>query len=113
MNLRTFMTYAEENNGGSYCILTGESNPKNGYMVSVGTEGNYDSLNHENMREFISLNTPELFRPDRYFGIWRNGDTWTFDVSINLADLDKARKTGKKHSQKAIWDCENGCEIFL
>jgi hypothetical protein len=105
MNMRKFILTALTNGGGSYNLFTGETDPPDGYMVSLkGHEQRVDKIDWEVVRNYVSNHAFALTRPDAYFGLWES-DQWVMDVSINELDLNKAIELAIEHDQETIWDC--------
>lgn len=114
MNIRKFIALAMSNGGGSYCLFTGECNPTEGFMVSLkGHENSVEEITFENVQEYFSRNAHLLTMPDHYFGLWKNGDEWVMDVSVNETDLHRAIELGDANDQKALWDCANNVEVWI
>jgi hypothetical protein len=116
MNLQTFLSEALKNNGGSYNITTGESNPTNGYMVSLLNNElviDANDLCATVLSEYIIANADELSDDNAFVGLWINNGKAYLDVSIHYPELKYAIIAGMNNKQKAIWDFSNNRAITL
>jgi hypothetical protein len=116
MNLQTFLSEALKNNGGSYNITTGESNPNDGYMVSLPNNElviDANDLCATVLSEYIIANADELSEDNAFVGLWI--DSWRayLDVSVKYDDLETACYVGIINDQKAIYDNANAVAIHL
>jgi hypothetical protein len=111
--INTILNTAIALDGISYNILTGETNPDTGYMVSLADrEKRVDELTAKAISNYISDNMRHLTLGRTFFGVWKDGE-WVLDVSVNIPDLESAISAGLLNQQLAIWDCANGKAIFL
>lgn len=111
--LNTIIQTALRNQGITYNLVTGETNPTQGYMVSLpDREVREEVLTPENLIRFIAINADKLAENNKYLGIWQDGN-WCLDVSANITHKEEAIKLAKKWNQKAIWDCEKKEAIEL
>jgi len=116
MNLQTFLSEALKNNGGSYNITTGESNPTDGYMVSLPNCEeifNADDLCATVLKEYIIDNADELSSENSFVGLWIDNGMVYLDVSVKYDDLETACYFGIINDQKAIYDNANAVAIHL
>lgn len=117
MNIIKFIAQAKQDNGGSYCLMTGYFNPTTGYMVSLeGAEQTFEHFPSDiAVQQYILNNAERLCYHNRYLGLWYNEEKalWYMDVSVNVEDYDTAIRIGIMNSQIAIWDCAAGKEIKL
>ena len=116
MNLQTFLSEVLKNNGGSYNITTGESNPTDGYMVSLPNREevfNADDLCATVLREYIIDNADELSSENSFLGLWIDNSMAYLDVSVKYDDLETACYVGILNDQKAIYDNANAVAIHL
>jgi hypothetical protein len=116
MNLQTFLSEVLKNNGGSYNITTGESNPTDGYMVSLPNREevfNADDLCATVLREYIIDNADELSSENSFLGLWIDNGMAYLDVSVKYDDLETACYIGIINDQKAIYDNANAVAIHL
>jgi hypothetical protein len=116
MNLQTFLSEVLKNNGGSYNITTGESNPTDGYMVSLPNNElviNAYDLCANVLKEYIIDNADELIDANAFVGLWIDNDKAYLDVSIKHDDLETACYVGIINDQKAIYDNANAVAIHL
>jgi hypothetical protein len=116
MNLQTFLSEVLKNNGGSYNITTGESNPTDGYMVSLPNCEeifNADDLCATVLSEYIIDNADELSSEHSFVGLWIDNGMVYLDVSVKYDDLETACYVGIINDQKAIYDNANAVAIHL
>lgn len=116
MNLRKFLSEVLKNNGGSYNITTGESNPTDGYMVSLPNNElviDADDLCATVLREYIIDNADDLYSENSSVGIWIYNGKAYLDVSIKYNDIEAACYAGILSDQKAIYDNANAVAIHL
>lgn len=116
MNLQKFLSEVLKNNGGSYNITTGESNPTNGYMVSLPDNElvmDADDLCATVLSEYIINNADELSSDESFVGVWIDNGKAYLDVSIRYNDLETACYVGILSDQKAIYDNANAVAIHL
>jgi hypothetical protein len=116
MNLRTILSEALKNNGGSYNITTGESNPTDGYMVSLPNNElviDANDLCATMLSEYIINNAEELSSDKSFVGLWIDNGKAYLDVSVKYDDLETACYVGIINDQKAIHDNANAVAIHL
>jgi hypothetical protein len=116
MNLQTFLSEALKNNGGSYNITTGESNPTDGYMVSLPNNElviDANDLCATILSEYIINNAEELSSDKSFVGLWIDNGKAYLDVSVKYDDLETACYVGIINDQKAIYDNANAVAIHL
>jgi hypothetical protein len=116
MNLQTFLSEALKNNGGSYNITTGESNPTDGYMVSLPNNElviDANDLCATILSEYIINNADELSEDNAFVGLWIDNGKAYLDVSVKYDDLETACYVGIINDQKAIYDNANAVAIHL
>jgi hypothetical protein len=116
MNLQKFLSEVLKNNGGSYNITTGESNPTDGYMVSLPNREwvfNADDLCTNSLKEYIIDNAEELSSDKSFVGLWIDNNKAYIDVSVKHDDLETACYVGIINDQKAIYDNANAVAIHL
>jgi len=116
MNLRKFLSKVLKNNGGSYNITTGESNPTDGYMVSLPDNElviNADDLCATVLSKYIINNAADLSSSESFVGVWIDKDKAYLDVSVKFNDLEIACYVGILSDQKAIYDNANAVAIHL
>jgi hypothetical protein len=116
MNLRTILSEALKNNGGSYNITTGESNPTDGYMVSLPNNElviDANDLCATILSEYIINNAEELSSDKSFVGLWIDNGKAYLDVSVKYDDLETACYVGIINDQKAIYDNANAVAIHL
>lgn len=120
-NLRDFLKATMINKGASYNVVTGELNPKSGYMVAIaGHERVIDNVTSEKQLQYLIADylgdkaiilTSGITGDDKFVGTWVNDGKLYLDVSVNIADKDTAIALAKSSNQLAIWDCKNQTEI--
>ena len=116
MNLRKFLSEVLKNGGGSYNITTGESNPTDGYMVSLPNNElviDADDLCATVLTEYIINNAEELFSENSFVGLWIDNGKAYLDVSVKYNDIEAACYVGILNDQKAIYDNANAVAIHL
>jgi hypothetical protein len=117
MNIMKFIAQAKQDNGGSYCLMTGYFNPTTGYMVSLEcAEQKFEHFPSDiAVQQYILNNAERLCYHNRYLGLWYNEDKalWYMDVSVNVEEYASARLMGAINKQIAIWDCAKNKEIKL
>ena len=116
MNLQTFLSEVLKNNGGSYNITTGESNPTDGYMVSLPNNElviDADDLCATILSEYIMTNIEELCSDKSFVGLWIDNGKAYLDVSVKYNDIEAACYVGILNDQKAIYDNANAVAIHL
>jgi hypothetical protein len=116
MNLQTFLSEVLKNNGGSYNITTGESNPTDGYMVSLPNNEliiNAYDLCATVLKEYIIDNADKLSENDVFVGLWIDNGKAYLDVSVKINDIETACYTGIIYNQKAIYDNAKAVAIHL
>lgn len=105
------------NKGGSFNLITGETNPSTGYMVSLdGHEFRTSELDVVTLMAYAGAKMNHLSESilgETYLGIWFDGEEWVLDVSINVEEFPEALALGVYNKQEAIWDCANSKEIRL
>ena len=116
MNLSTLFYELALNNGVSYNINTGESNPTTGYMVSLnGFEETFgfDDFENKDISNYMAKHINKLSDERCFLGGWVNENQVFLDISINLQDLETAILYGINGSQQSIFDCANNKTITL
>lgn len=116
LNLQNLVSLALKNGGATYSINTGEGAPKTGYMVSIeGYERvlNDHTLTDSVVAEYIKKHSAKLSEDNVYFGIWRDGNSWFLDCSINIKRLQDAVYFAVANNQRAIYDCEYNENITI
>lgn len=114
MNLRNLLKEINDNGGVSYNFTTGDSNPTDGYMVSLpGFEMTFDIVEEQTIKDYITKNLHDLVDNNAYFGAWVDQDKIYFDVSIKIDDLYEACYSGIVNEQLAIFDNANAVAIHL
>lgn len=120
MNLLNFVQDTLKNGGASFNLLTGEYNPKNGYMIA--TKGHeiilpIEQFHQTSVAKYISEKAVMLLSgiaTNNYFlGSWIDGKNVYLDISEKTDDRQKAEKIGIDRNQIAIWDNLNSLEIRL
>lgn len=111
--LNTIIQTALKNGGITYNLVTSETNPTQGYMVSLpDREVREEILTPDNLIRFIAINADKFAENNKYLGIWQDGN-WCLDVSANITHKEEAIKLAKKWNQKAIYECETGKVIEI
>jgi hypothetical protein len=116
MNLSNLVHELALTGGFSYNVNTGESNPSNGYMVSLlGNEQQFffDDFDNKDLKNYFFSHSEQLAKPESFLGGWLDGNRVYLDVSINIQDIENAIYTGICNSQKSIYDCANKNYINL
>lgn len=120
-NLKDFLRSTIVNGGASYNVVTGELNPKVGYMVAIsGHERIIESVTNEKQLQYIIADYLKdkaiillsgITDNNKFIGTWVNDGKLYLDVSVNVSDRDEAIALAKAGNQLAIWDCANQIEI--
>lgn len=120
-NLKDFLRSTIVNGGASYNVVTGELNPKVGYMVAIsGHERIIENVTNEKQLQYLIADylkdkaiilVSGITDNNKFIGTWINEGKLYLDVSVNIADKDAAIALAKSSNQLAIWDCENQTEI--
>ena len=116
MNLSNLFYELALNDGFSYNVITGESNPTTGYMVSLnGYEEQFDFNDFDNniLKSYFLNHLESLNKEAAFLGGWLDDNKVYLDVSINISDLETAIYTGIMNNQKAIYDCANKRSIDI
>ena len=116
MNLSNLFHELALNDGFSYNVNTGESNPATGYMVSLnGFEEQFyfDDFENKDIKNYFVKHVNKLSDPSCFFGGWVNGNQVFLDVSINVPDLEQAIYLGITNNQEAIFDCALNTSIIV
>lgn len=120
MNLLNFVNDTLKNGGASFNLLTGEYNPKSGYMVA--TSGHevvipLKQFHNASLAGYIAEKSAILLsgisNTSLFLGAWVDGDKVYLDISEKVEDRQDAVKIGIERKQLAIWDNANGKEIRL
>lgn len=120
MNLLNFVNDTLKNGGASFNLLTGEYNPKNGYMVA--TQGHeivipLKKFHNASLADYIAKKSTLLLsgisNTSLFLGAWIDKGMVYLDISEKVEDRQEAVKLGIERKQKAIWDNFNGKEIRL
>ena len=108
---------AETNHiGFSYNINNGDSNPDQGFMVSIK---GYEETAPSGCdliafgRSYFLRHAEQLADPNYYMGCWVNAGRFIFDISENVQTKEVAIQLGSMNNQEAIWDCASGSEYRL
>lgn len=113
-NLLTIINLIRLDNGVTYSLNTGETNPPDGYMVSISKhERRIKTIDEDVIRDYLREKAHLLTPPNRYFGVWLDGDEYVLDISEKAETRDIAVFLGKRRKQKAIWDNSRKDEIIL
>ena len=114
MNLLKILNLIRLNGGVTYNLSTGETNPDDGYMVSLEKHG---FVSHfvapDIVRDYLKEKAHLLTQSNRYFGVWNNGTDYVFDVSEKVDSLEVALFLGRQRKQLAIWDNVHKDEIKI
>jgi len=116
MNLSNLFHELALNDGFSYNVNTGESNPTTGYMVSLnGFEEQFyfDDFENKDIKNYFVKHVNKLSDPSCFFGGWVTNNQIFLDVSINIPDLTTAILYGINGDQQSIFDCANNKTITL
>lgn len=108
-----------KSHGVSYNVVTGEMNPKTGYMVGLHKYGKktYVPRNEKEFRlTLFNYMTGEVDkqiadRPELFVGLWVFERVLHIDLCENIQDRHEAIEKGKQENQLAIWDCKEEVEI--
>lgn len=127
LNIFDYLTQTDEqgnrvNSGASFNINTGDFNPKPGYFVALGSQ--YQAMYpipktpnqwQERVLHFLGKRTLDAIggREDIYLGFWIHNDTLYMDLSERIMDRDEAIRQGHARDQIAIYDTENGQDIYM
>jgi hypothetical protein len=96
-----------------------KSSPKTGFMVSVSPEYErscaLDDLHPDLINTYAKDHAEILQNPDAYMGGWLDVEAGTvyLDISINVADKEKARALAQANGQEGIYDLDNGQTIIV
>ena len=108
---------AETNHiGFSYNINNGDSNPDQGFMVSIK---GYEETAPSGCdliafgRSYFLRHAEQLADPNYYMGCWVNAGRFVFDISENIQTKEIAIELGSMNNQQIIWDCQSGSEYRL
>ena len=116
MNLSNLFYELALNDGFSYNVNTGESNPTTGYMVSLrDCEQQFytDDFESKDIKNYFVRHVNVLSDESSFLGGWVHDNKVYLDVSINIPNLEDAIYYGMCNDQDAIWDCANNKEIIL
>ena len=118
MNLSSFLSTVLTDGGASYNIVTGDTAPDTGYMVSIdGYETRYDcfTITSKEVRNYVVTYIDILSDGETFLGGWLDAlaDEVCLDVSMHIPDLQDAIKFAKEGNQLAIYDCKNKKDIRL
>lgn len=122
-NLKEFLKATMKNGGASFNLVTGELNPKTGYMVAlIGHEKIIAGVSDEKQLQYhiadyikdkAILLASGITDDKKYLGTWVNDGKLYLDVSINFVDKAMAVEIATRSNQLAIWDCANQTEIKI
>ena len=117
--INTIIETAKANGGITYNVITGDTNPETGYIVSLkGHERRHFGLSPDMILLYIAHHHRE-FSEDVYLGLWWDSDHayemggWCLDLSIRVMDRNVALKIAETNEQLAIWDCAKKESITL
>lgn len=104
-----------KNGGTTTSILTGEMNPKTGFMCSLKDCAiiNIAQFNTSSIEEIIRDNKKLLLEENIYLGTWVNEGMIYIDISENITNIEEARAVGITRKQLAIFDCSKKEVITL
>lgn len=97
-----------------YNINTGESNPREGYLVILPNhQAVVSSIDEETISAYINKNINQLVKDNAFFSCWFDGHNFILDVSeIYERKRDAVfHAIVKKHH--IIWDCATQDEIAV
>lgn len=119
-NLKDFLQATLQNGGASFNLVTGELNPKSGYMVAIsGHEKIISNVTDSSQLQYIvadyikekAIILAGGLSHDTYIGTWLHENKLYIDISQNVTDKASAIRMAVENNQLAIWDCENSVEI--
>lgn len=121
MNFQNVWKSILDNNGASYDLMTGELNPKKGFMVPMGKKYEMKFIKPTNYEDFVSITRAFIFNninfllygESIYMGFWVNDDQLYIDLVENIQDFKDAYKKGFDRQQIAIYDCVNQKDITI
>lgn len=100
----------------SYNVNTGESNPSNGYMVSLPEcekEFCFDKFDSRDLKHYY-FTYSEIFADQKVFFVGNfDGDKVCLNANINIQNLEDAIYLGMSNRKKVIFDCSNNRKISL
>ena len=119
-NLINFKNSIIKDGGASYNLLTGEFNPREGYMVSIKDHEliiPYDpeGLQYEISR-YIKSKADILISgmsDNKFLGAWVDEGKLYLDVSLHIYSKEEAISIARAEEQKAYYDCKGGKSINL
>lgn len=113
-NLLKVLNLIRLEGGVSYNLNTGEVNPPDGYMVSLAKhETRVKQIDESELRRYIRAKAHLLAPPNRYLGVWHDGEDYVLDVSELVESREVALLFGKNRKQQAIWDNKHKDEILI
>lgn len=113
-NLLKIKNLALLNNGVTYSLNTGATNPDTGYMVSLqGHEEKSTYIDEVIIADYCKRKSELLANDNHYLGLWYDSENWYLDVSENIEEKRNAIFYGIIRSQRAIWDCAKQAAITL
>ncbi len=107
MNVKQFHSAVLMNMGCSYNILTRQTNPKDGFMVSLqGTERkvNLQEFSPEHVRQYIKQHRDRLNTDNIFLGAWVDKGTVYLDLSVKIPTFEAAEEMDYLNNQQAIYD---------
>ena len=102
-----------ENDGISYNVVTDSEPSRSGYMVSLQDHERIAPLTPLEIDKYLSDKESVLNSEDVFFGAWKDGDNYVYDVSVRVFSREVAIKLGIANNQKAIYDLNIGQSIPL
>jgi hypothetical protein len=119
-NLINFKNAIIGTGGASYNILTGEFNPKQGFMVSIEGHEEISKFNPNNLQYTIARyvrTKADLIlsgeNQELFLGAWVDGEDLVLDVSVHIESRAEAIRVGIANEQIAYYDCNLGESIEL
>lgn len=110
--IQNIYNIARRNGGITFNVMSGEMNPKEGYMVSLkGHEETSPVLTPDGILGYIA-DKKDFFSEDVYLGLWK-ADYWYYDLSILVRNKEIAMVIAERNGQKAIYDLKNRQDIAV
>ena len=108
--IQNIYNIARRNGGITFNVMSGELDPKEGYMVSLkGHEETSPVLTPDGILGYIA-DKKDFFSEDVYLGLWK-ADYWYYDLSILVRNKEIAMVIAERNGQKAIYDLKERREI--
>lgn len=96
-----------------YNAKSGELNPDYGYLVPITNTKKVDSIDIVDLRSYLRNNKHQVYRPNRYVGIYHHESGYLLTINELVESLNDARLLSSLRKEHFAYDNTNTEIIYF